>query len=298
MPSSFSGINSIKNKQKRSSVLEKEKSEKRVALKKRKREEKESDVPRPKQTPRTLDNTRTADSSVVAPGDEEVIRDEAEDEFSTIFDGALKPKIMLTTNINPSTRSYPLIGGLIGLLPNAFYYRRQRFALREIGGWAEEKGFTHLVVLMETRKEKFNLVVSRLPEGPTGCFRFSSPTLPEGIEGHGAATEHNPEILLNNFTTRLGRRVGRLLGSLFPHKPDFVGRQVVTMHNQRDYIFFRRHRYMFKEGGAGADLQELGPRFTLKPRWVLAGIFDPSEGEYEYMHKRTEMDITKRTFHL
>ena len=92
--------------------------------------------------------------------------------------------------------------------------------------------------------------------------------------------------------------MGRLLGSLFPHKPDFVGRQVVTMHNQRDYIFFRRHRYIFKDGGQGADLQELGPRFTLKPRWLLAGKFDPSFGEYEYMHKRSELDLTKRTFHL
>ena len=68
----------------------------------------------------------------------------------------------------------------------------------------------------------------------------------------------------------LGHRVGRMLGCLVPHEPQFRGRQVVTLHNQRDFIFFR-HRYIFEEksGGNGkkqrvaARLQELGPREEL-----------------------------------
>lgn len=55
-------------------------------------------------------------------------------------------------------------------------------------------------------------------------------------------TEHVPEVILNNFTTRLGHSVGRMFASLFPHDPQFIGRQVATFHNQRDYIFFRFHR--------------------------------------------------------
>jgi ribosome production factor 1 len=45
--------------------------------------------------------------------------------------------------------------------------------------------------------------------------------------------------VLNNFNTRLGRRVGRMLGSLFHQEPQFRGRRVATFHNQRDFIFFR-----------------------------------------------------------
>jgi ribosome production factor 1 len=45
--------------------------------------------------------------------------------------------------------------------------------------------------------------------------------------------------VLNNFGTRLGRRVGRMLGSLFHQEPQFRGRRVATFHNQRDFIFFR-----------------------------------------------------------
>jgi hypothetical protein len=38
--------------------------------------------------------------------------------------------------------------------------------------------------------------------------------------------------------------MGRMFGSMFPPKPDLVGRQAVTFHNQRDFIFVRRHRFI------------------------------------------------------
>jgi ribosome production factor 1 len=89
---------------------------------------------------------------------------------------------------------------------------------------------------------------------------------------------------------------------------------VATFHNQRDFIFVRHHRYVFEEGSASASasattsengkkktkarLQELGPRFTLKMRWLQEGTFDTQFGEYEWFHKRKEMDTTRRKFHL
>ena len=57
------------------------------------------------------------------------------------------------------------------------------------------------------------------------------------IKGHGKAGDYLPEIVLNNFNSRLGKTVGRLFQSIFPHKPELQGRQVITLHNQRDYIF-------------------------------------------------------------
>ena len=70
------------------------------------------------------------------------------------------------------------------------------------------------------------------------------------------------------------------------------------MHNQRDFIFFRHHRYIFEEKGEGskkrvaARLQELGPRFTLKLMSVQKGTFDSEHGEYEYV-RNGETDGTK-----
>lgn len=60
------------------------------------------------------------------------------------------------------------------------------------------------------------------------------------MQHHGRASSHRPELILNNFGTRLGHRLGRMFASIFSQDPNFKGRRAVTFHNQRDYIFFRQ----------------------------------------------------------
>ncbi|KAF6030119.1 RPF1 [Bugula neritina] len=117
------------------------------------------------------------------------------------------------------------------------------------------------------------------------------------IRKAGETTSHLPEVILNNFNTRLGLTVGRMFASLFPHDPQFNGRRVITFHNQRDFIFFRHHIYQFRNEKK-CGLHELGPRFTLKLRSIQKGTFDSKFGEYEWMHKRHEMDTSSRKFNL
>jgi len=117
------------------------------------------------------------------------------------------------------------------------------------------------------------------------------------IINHGNATEHDPEIVLNNFDTKMGHRIGRMLSSLFPQRPEFVGRRVVTFHNQRDFIFVRHHRYMFSDDGKKANLQELGPRFTMKLMTLQRGTFDTKFGEYEWIY-RPDMQVSRKKFYL
>lgn len=148
----------IKNKIKRAQVHAKQQHEKKreqaEARRKRQRAAAElgSDAP-PKQVPRTLDNTREVDDTVVAPGDEEVLRDEAEDEFAPYFSGARTPKLMITTKVNPSAKIYELISEMLNVFPNSFYYKRKQYPLKKIQVWAANKGFTHLLVLSERLKQ-------------------------------------------------------------------------------------------------------------------------------------------------
>lgn len=74
----------------------------------------------------------------------------------------------------------------------------------------------------------------------TMCFIFL-------YQRSGEVTGHVPEVILNNFNTRLGRTFARMFASLFPHDPEFHGRRAVTFHNQRDFIFFRQHRYVMSD---------------------------------------------------
>ena len=169
----------------------------------------------------------------------------------------------------------------------------------DMAEFAIQKDFTHLFVIAEKEKMCNGLLAIHLPIGPTAFFRLSSFVPGAKIPGHGNPTTHIPEIILNNFTTRLGRRVGRFLGSFFPHEPQFEGRQVVTFHNQRDFIFIRHHRYIYRKETEKmrARLQELGPRFTMKLKWLQEGLFDTQFGEYEWIHKRGQMTNRKK-FHL
>ncbi len=98
------------------------------------------------------------------------------------------------------------------------------------------------MIINEDRKVVNALTIIHLPNGPTAHFKLSSIKLNKEIRGHGTVGEYKPELILNQFSTRLGHTVGRMLASLFPHVPEFQGRQVATFHNQRDFIFFRRHR--------------------------------------------------------
>ena len=171
-----------------------------------------------------------------------------------------------------------------------------RVQIGHIASVSSEKGFTDLLIINEDKKEFTSLLHVHLPIGPTAFYRLSSVRLSSEISAHGVPTAHRPEVLLNNFNTRLGHRVGRMLGSLFHQQPQFRGRRVATFHNQRDFIFFRHHRYVFAQKDK-TSLQELGPRFTLKLHWLQQGTFDMAKGEYEYKHK-TEMDTSRRRFFL
>ncbi len=118
-------------------------------------------------------------------------------------------------------------------------------------------GYTNVAIFNENRTfskgARVNgLLLIHLPCGPSAHFRLSNLVLTKDIKGHGRPTRHIPELILNNFTTSLGHRVGRLFASLLPPAPQFAGRRVVTLHNQRDFIFFRHHRYVFEQKGANA----------------------------------------------
>mmetsp|Transcript_28811 Transcript_28811/g.78053 ORF Transcript_28811/g.78053 Transcript_28811/m.78053 type:complete len:359 (+) Transcript_28811:520-1596(+) len=289
----------------------------------------DKDGGKPKAVPKTIDNTRELEPTMVM-NDPEVVADEADDEFARYFRSDSPPKVLVTTRPRPSKRLFFFIADLQRLIPKLHFYPRQKFSLKEICHFASNRDFTHVIVLSENEKHCNGMTISHVGKidketlGPTAFFKVSNVITSQNIPNHGASTSHIPELNLHGFGTRLGHRVGRLLGSIFPHDAEFQGRQVVTFHNQRDYIFVRHHRYVFEEKKKSmqqkkkssssekdepekplgvkdrvrARLQELGPRFTLKLRWIQSGAFDTQFGEYEWIHKRKEMDTTRRRFHL
>ncbi|CAK3939809.1 Brix domain-containing [Lecanosticta acicola] len=228
--------------------------------------------------------------------------------FPRLFEDAQRdPKVLVTTSINSTLHHEAEL--LTTLFPNSTYIKRTahfhgyKYSVREIAAFAAkpERGYTHVVVLNEDLKTPKGLDIVHLPDGPMFHFSISNWVPGSRIPGHGNPTSHFPELILNGFRTPLGLLAAHLFKSLFPPRPELQGRQVITLHNQRDYIFLRKHRYVFRDkrqseksiqGADGkamkgvedirAGLQELGPRFTLKLRRVDKGIQRASGQEWEW----------------
>ncbi|PFH60689.1 hypothetical protein XA68_10527 [Ophiocordyceps unilateralis] len=206
-----------------------------------------------------------------------------------------EPKILVTTSLNSTIHDDAQL--ISTLFPNSTYVPRSahryghKYSLREICKFATNRDYTTVILVNEDLKMPAGLSVVHLPSGPTFHFSISNWIEGKKLPGHGNPTNHYPELLLNNFKTPLGLLTAKLFQNMFPRSPETQGRQIVTLHNQRDYIFVRRHRYVFREKratekcivdaegkemkgveGIRAGLQELGPRFTLKLRRVDKGV--------------------------
>jgi ribosome production factor 1 len=264
--------------------------------KKIKQLEKESGQKVDKKIPKTLENTREVDETIVQADDQEVLEDEQCDELANYYHGQ-PVKTLITTSKKALKEAYVFAKELMTIFPNSEFRDRGNYHVKEMVEFCKNRHYTDIVLVNEDQKMLHSMTLIHLPDGPTAHFRLTNIIRSKEIPGHGRATEDYPELILNHFNTRLGHTVGRMLAALFPHQPKFKARQVVTFHNQRDFVFFRRHRYMFDEHGKQVALQELGPRFTLKLQALQKGTFDTQFGEYEWIHK-TCMDTSRRRFFL
>lgn len=200
--------------------------------------------------------------------------------FAGEVDPTVPPKILITTSQKATRVTYEFCDEIATIFPGAEVIRRKKgkgFEMGRIAGWAAGRQYSHLLVVNEDMKKPSTsrvhaprstaltacvadaLTMVYLPNGPTAYFKLTSIELSKKIsvsrsvvsprlwplivlQGHARPTEHFPELVLNGFVTRLGHTVGRLFQTMFPPMPEFQGRQVVTLHNQRDFLFFRRHR--------------------------------------------------------
>ncbi|PMB72961.1 Ribosome production factor 1 [Beauveria bassiana] len=269
-----------------------------------------------KNAPKTLDQKRVWD---------DVDDDSLGVIFPTLFTDIPPPtpKILVTTSLNSTLHEEAHL--LTTLFPNSNYIPRSshryghKYSLRDICKFCIGRDYTAVVLLKEDSKKPTGMSIVHLPSGPTFHFSISNWVEGKKLPGHGNPTNHYPELLLNNFKTPLGLLTAKVFQTLFPPAPEFQGRQVITLHNQRDYIFVRRHRYVFRDKRATeksvvaadgekmkgveqirAGLQELGPRFTLKLRRVDKGIGRAgSEGDDATQWEwKAKMEKDRKRFNL
>ncbi|XP_059615796.1 probable ribosome production factor 1 [Phlebotomus argentipes] len=294
-------ISVIRNKALRNKAFQKVQLERKKTQKKeRKKRQKEGGE---RSTGHTLESLREKDETTVEhleDSENEELRLEMQmDELSNYYSKEIEPRVLITFSDHPHPGTRMFGRELTRIIPNCLTLMRNRSSVKKICQSAIRENFTDVLIINENQKKVNGLLHIHLPHGPTAHFRVSNVKLTSEMKkNYREISKHRPEVILTNFSTRLGLSIGRLLGSLFHFDPEFRGRRAVTFHNQRDYIFFRHHRYEFTKDGKRAKLHELGPRFTLKLRSLQQGLFDSKTGDYEWIisNKRHMMESRRRFF--
>ncbi|MCL4123859.1 UNVERIFIED_CONTAM: hypothetical protein GTU68_024150 [Idotea baltica] len=292
-------LSNIKNKLKYRTNYRKMKKEKKIAKRELKRiKQRESEMlgkKLVKKIPHTIESKREVESYIPENDDEDILQEESMDKYADYYSKKYEPKVLITTSEKVHGRTVRFVKELSLTIPNADVQWRNRASVKKVVKLATEKGYTDVLIVNEDHRLPNGLLIIHLPDGPTACFKLSNVKTCKDIKRRSKSfTGHRPELILNNFKTHLGRLIGRMLGALYHYEPEFKGRVACTFHNQRDYIFFRHHRYEFKNTKKVA-LRELGPRFTMRLEWLQDGPFD---GDFEWTLKRHEMETSRRKFNL
>ena len=273
----------------------------------------------PAQKPTTTEDKRIGEVALIK-NDAEFQADSLLEEIQTQQEST--KTMLLCAEEHPSERTYLFMKEMCFSLPGCQFFKRKTFPLKKIASFAIGHGFNTMIVIQEKDAQPDSMFVVTLPEGPTAYYKISGLRLGSEMKHTVPCNpDHKPEIIAANFKTRLGLRVAKQLESIFPAVGDDIGRRTIVFHNQRDFIFFRHYRYIFRnvtmKGEEEAELEkerkrkdlfdpdrlsddddeeedgikppscqlkEIGPRMTLRLRSLqLTGTFDKKTAEFEYM---------------
>lgn len=225
-----------------------------------------------------------------------------DDEYANA--GLLEPRVCVTTSRDPSSRLKQFAKEIKLLFPNSVRINRGNNRVDDLMESCKQQEFTDVVVLHETRGQPDGLVICHLPMGPTAFFTIHNPILRHDLEGGAAPmSEAYPHLLLHNFQTPLGQRVGNIWKCLFPVPNKADSRRVMTLANQNDFVSFRHHMYTKVGGGGGGNengdtskvvLHEVGPRFELQLYQIRLGTLEQTEADNEYVLRPYQNTAAKR----
>jgi U3 small nucleolar ribonucleoprotein protein IMP4 len=221
----------------------------------------------------------------------EAVRTHVDDEYGDA--GLADPRVCVTTSRDPSSRLKQFCKEVKLLVPNSTRINRGNNRVDELMDSCRQQEFTDVIIVQETRGEPDGLVVCHLPLGPTAFFTLSGAVLRHDLVPPAAPmSEMYPHVILNNFNTPLGKRVGNILKCLFP-VPRSDAQRIVTFSNDNDFISFRHHMYS-KVGHDTVNLHEVGPRFEMRLYQIRLGTLEQKEADNEYVLRPYQNTATKR----
>jgi U3 small nucleolar ribonucleoprotein protein IMP4 len=168
------------------------------------------------------------------------------------------------------------------VLPNSVRVNRGNTVLKDLTKICQENEFSDLVILHENRGTPDGMIISHMPFGPTIYFGLFNVVLRHDIkEEVDTVSEAYPHLIFDGFTSRLGERIVEILKNIFP-VPKLDSQRIITFVNNDDYISLRHHTYN-KSKKDNIELEEVGPRFELRPYQILLGTIDMPDANKEWV---------------
>lgn len=209
--------------------------------------------------------------------------DEIDDEYSNTS-GIVDPRIIVTTSRDPSTRLSQFAKEIKLMFPQATRLNRGNLIMTNLASACIKSGTSDLIVLHEHRGVPTSLTISHFPHGPTASFSLHNVILRHDIMNRGNVSEVNPHLIFDNFETKLGQRVMKVLQNLFAPGTKKDSERVITFANRGDYISVRQHVYVRTKDSV--ELAEVGPRFEMKLYELRLGTLDNKDADVEWQLRR------------
>ena len=195
------------------------------------------------------------------------------------------PKILVTTSRAPTQRLTQFLKEMRIIIPNCVRINRGNIVIKDLVKACKENDYTDLILLHENRGQPDGMIISHMPQGPTIYFGLFNVVLRHDIaEEIDKVSEANPHLIFDGFNSRLGERITEIIKNIFPMpKPDC--KRVLTFSNKNDFISFRHHNFQTRKktnGEKEVDLEEIGPRFEMRPYQILLGTADQPDSNKEW----------------
>ena len=208
----------------------------------------------------------------------------ADDEYFS--NSNFSSKILITTSRTPSQRLTQFLKEIRLIIPNSVRVNRGNIVIKDLVRACKENDFSDLIILHENRGNPDGLIISHFPNGPTIFFGLFNVVLRHDIEANkiNKISEAYPHLIFEGFNSRVGIRITEILKNIFP-VPKAESKRVLTFANKDDFISFRHHNFEIHKNNYGDKdviLEEIGPRFELRPYQILLGTVDQPDSNKEW----------------
>ena len=157
-------------------------------------------------------------------------------------------------------------------------------------------------MLSEHRGTPTGMTISHFPHGPTASFTLHNVVMrheiPESMRG--TVSESYPHLIFEGFTTKLGKRVVRILQHIFPPRDPLtskakLGNRVIIFANREDWIEMRHYVYV-QTSKETVELSEVGPRMTMRLFEIRRGTLDNKDADAEWQLRQYTRTSKKKTY--